>query len=219
LPDDCEGYRVLEVSGLGCLRGERRLFAGVSFSLRPGGLIWIQGGNGSGKTTLLRTLCGLTPAMAGEVRWGGEPIRKLGEDYRRELAYIGHANGLKEDLSAAENLLAAAHLAGQQASRAEVAGALQGIGLAGREHLPVKFLSQGQRRRAALARLRLAHSRTLWLLDEPFNALDAHAVAGMRQIMEQHLAQGGMIALTTHQEVAIQATDAQALRLDEGSAG
>jgi heme exporter protein A len=211
---------VLEVSGLGCLRGERRLFAGVSFSLRPGGLIWIQGGNGSGKTTLLRTLCGLTHAMAGEVRWGGEPIQALGEDYRRELTYIGHANGLKEELSAEENLLIAAHLAGQQASRAEVAGALQGIGLAGRERLPVKFLSQGQRRRAALARLRLAHPRTLWLLDEPFNALDAHAVAGMRQIMEHHLARGGMIALTTHQEVAIQAADAQTLRLDaEGIPG
>jgi heme exporter protein A len=210
---------VLDVSGLGCLRGERRLFAGLSFSLRPGGLIWIQGGNGSGKTTLLRTLCGLTPAMAGEVRWGGEPIRKLGEDYRCELTYIGHANGLKEDLSAEENLLIAAHLAGQPASRAEAAGALHGIGLAGREHLPVKFLSQGQRRRAALARLRLAHPRTLWLLDEPFNALDTHAVAGMQQIMENHLSRGGMIALTTHQDVAIRAIDAQTLRLDEDRAG
>jgi heme exporter protein A len=206
---------VLEVKGLGCLRGERRLFAGVSFRLAPGGLIWIQGGNGSGKTTLLRTLCGLTPAMAGEVRWQGEPIRKLGEDYRRELTYIGHANGLKEDLSAQENLLAAAHLAGQPVNRSEVAEALHGIGLAGREHLPVKFLSQGQRRRAALARLWLAQPRTLWLLDEPFNALDIHAVAGMRQIMENHLSQGGMIALTTHQDVAIRATDAQTLRLDE----
>jgi heme exporter protein A len=210
---------VLEVSGIGCLRGERRLFAGVSFSLRPGGLIWIQGGNGSGKTTLLRTLCGLTHAMAGEVRWGGEPIQTLGEDYRRELTYIGHANGLKEDLSAQENLLVAAHLAGQPVSRAEVAGALHGIGLAGREHLPVKFLSQGQRRRAALARLRLAHPRTLWLLDEPFNALDTHAVADMGKIMENHLAQGGMIALTTHQDVAIRAADAQTLRLDEEVAG
>jgi len=205
---------VLEVSGLGCLRGERRLFSGVSFSLRPGGLIWIQGGNGSGKTTLLRTLCGLTQAMAGEVRWRGKTIQALDEDYRRELTYIGHANGLKEDLSAQENLLVAAHLAGQPASRAEVAGALHGIGLAGREHLPVKFLSQGQRRRAALARLRLAHPRTLWLLDEPFNALDTQAVAGMRQILENHLGQGGMIALTTHQDVAIQAADAQTLRLD-----
>jgi heme exporter protein A len=205
---------MLEVSGLGCLRGERRLFAGVSFSLRRGGLIWIQGGNGSGKTTLLRTLCGLTHAMAGEVRWGGTPIQLLGEEYRRELTYIGHANGLKEDLSAQENLLVAAHLVGQQVSRAEVVVALHGIGLAGREHLAVKFLSQGQRRRAALARLRLTPPRTLWLLDEPFNALDTHAVAGMRKIMENHLSRGGMIALTTHQDVAIQAADVQTLRLD-----
>jgi heme exporter protein A len=152
------------------------------------------------------------------VRWGGEPIRKLGEDYRRELTYIGHANGLKEELSAEENLLIAAHLAGQSVSRAEVAGALQGIGLAGREHLPVKFLSQGLRRRAALARLRLTQPRTLWLLDEPFNALDARAVETMRQVMENHLSQGGMIALTTHQDVALRVADAQTLRLDEGIA-
>jgi heme exporter protein A len=211
---------VLEVSGLGCVRGERRLFAGVSFCLGPGGLIWVQGSNGSGKTTLLRTLCGLTPAMAGEVRWHGETIRKLGEDFRRGLTYIGHANGLKEDLSAEENLRLAARLGGQPASRSDVADALHGVGLAGRERLPVKFLSQGQRRRAALARLRLAQPGTLWLLDEPFNALDARAVAGIRQIMESHLSRGGMIALTTHQDVALQAADVQTLRLDaEGIAG
>ena len=205
---------MLEVNGLGCLRGERRLFANVSFALKPGGLLWIQGGNGSGKTTLLRTLCGLTHAMAGEVRWRGEPIQTLGEDYRRELTYVGHANGLKEDLNAQENLLVTARLASQPASRSDVTRALHGIGLAGREHLPVKFLSQGQRRRAALARLRLAHPRLLWLLDEPFNALDIHAVADMQQLMEGHLAQGGMIALTSHQEVGIRTSDTQMLRLD-----
>lgn len=205
---------MLEVIGLGCLRGERRLFGGVSFRLAPGGLIWIQGSNGSGKSTLLRTLCGLTQAMAGTVRWRGETIQTLGEDFRRELTYIGHANGLKEDLSALENLRIAAQLAGNSVSREAGVEALQRSGLAGREHLPVKFLSQGQRRRAALARLRLAHPRTLWLLDEPFNALDVGAVADMRHIMENHLARGGMIALTTHQDVAIQATDVQALQLD-----
>jgi heme exporter protein A len=205
---------MLEVAGLGCLRGERRLFGGVSFKLKPGGLIWIQGGNGSGKTTLLRTLCGLTQAMAGTVRWRDETIHALGEDYRRELTYIGHANGLKEDLSALENLRVAAQLAGQPVSREAGVEALQGSGLAGREHLPVKFLSQGQRRRATLARLRLVNPRTLWLLDEPFNALDTRAVEDMRHIMENHLARGGMIALTTHQDVDIQAADTQTLRLD-----
>jgi heme exporter protein A len=205
---------VLEIINMGCLRGERRLFGGVSFRLAPGGLIWIQGSNGSGKTTLLRTLCGLTQAMVGEVRWRGEPIQDMGEDYRRELTYIGHANGLKEDLSALENLRIAAQLAGHAVGTAAVVAALQASGLAGREHLPVKFLSQGQRRRAALARLRLAHAHALWLLDEPFNALDTHAVADMRQLMENHLERGGMIALTTHQDVAIQAADAQTLWLD-----
>jgi len=162
----------------------------------------------------LRTLCGLTQAMVGEVRWRGEPIQGMGEDYRRELTYIGHANGLKEDLSASENLRIAAQLAGHAVAPEAVVAALQGSGLAGREHLPVKFLSQGQRRRAALARLRLAHAHALWLLDEPFNALDTHAVADMRQLMEAHLERGGMIALTTHQDVAIQAADAQTLWLD-----
>lgn len=205
---------MLEVSGLGCLRGERRLFSGVSFTLKPGGLVWIQGGNGSGKTTLLRTLCGLSYPMAGEIRWHGETLQAMGEDYRRELTYIGHANGLKEDFSALENLRISAQLAGQPVGVEAAVTALQGSGLGGREHLPVKFLSQGQRRRAALARLRLAHAHTLWLLDEPFNALDVAAIADMRQLMENHLAHGGMIALTSHQEMVVRATDSQTLRLD-----
>ena len=208
---------MLEVSGLGCLRGERRLFKGVSFKLKPGGLIWLQGGNGSGKTTLLRTLCGLSQAMAGEIRWCDQLVATLGEEYRRELMYIGHANALKEDLSALENLRISMQISGQSFDPKEILFALQSGGLGGREHLPVKFLSQGQRRRAALARLRLAVSRPLWLLDEPFNALDVAAVADMKDLMEKHLAQGGMIAMTTHQEVAIQSSDAQTLRLDGGS--
>ncbi len=204
---------MLEAAGLGCLRGERRLFGNVSFRLDPGGLVWIQGGNGSGKTTLLRTLCGLTPAMAGEVRWRGGPIRAQHETYRREMIYIGHANGLKDDLSAQENLRIAAQLAGQPVSPEAATQALQDAGLAGREQLPLKFLSQGQRRRAALARLRLVPARPLWLLDEPFNALDAGAVADMRKLMERQLDAGGMIVLTTHQDVGIETADAQIVRL------
>ncbi len=213
MPDKLEDRSALEAAGLGCVRGERRLFANVSFQLDPGGLVWVQGGNGSGKTTLLRTLCGLTQAMTGEVRWRGESIRSQAEAFRRELIYIGHANGLKDDLSAQENLLIAAQLAGQPVSSEAAARALQEAGLAGREHLPLKFLSQGQRRRAALARLRLAPIRPLWLLDEPFNALDTVAVADMRQLMERHLERGGMIVLTTHHDIGIQSADAQIVRL------
>ncbi len=212
-----EGHFVLEVNGLGCLRGERQLFKGVSFKLKPGSLIWLQGGNGSGKTTLLRTLCGLTQAMAGEIRWCDQLVVTLGAEFRRELMYIGHANALKEDLSALENLRISMQISGQSFDPEEILFALQSGGLGGREYLPVKFLSQGQRRRAVLARLRLAVSRPLWLLDEPFNALDAAAVADMKDLMEKHLAQGGMIAMTTHQEVAIQSSDTQTLRLDGGA--
>ncbi|MEQ1661065.1 MAG: cytochrome c biogenesis heme-transporting ATPase CcmA [Thiobacillus sp.] len=205
---------MLEVDGLGCLRGERRLFGNVSFNLKPGGLIWIQGGNGSGKTTLLRTLCGLSSPMVGEVRWHGKTLTASGEDYRRAMTYIGHANGLKEDLSALENLSIVARITSQPVSHEAAMAALRDSGLAGREQLPVKFLSQGQRRRAALARLRLPQPRALWLLDEPYNALDTGAIESLRHVMQTYLAQGGMIALTSHQDVAIQAADSQTLRLD-----
>lgn len=204
---------LLEVTGLGCLRGERRLFGDVSFQLDPGGLAWIQGGNGSGKTTLMRTLCGLTPVMAGEVRWRGRLIQSQSEDYRRELIYIGHANGLKDDFSAQQNLCMAARLAGQPVDAEAATRALRDVGLTGREYLPLKFLSQGQRRRVALARLRLEPDRPLWLLDEPFNALDSQAVSDMQWLMERHLEGGGMIVLTTHQDVPIRARNVQTLRL------
>lgn len=205
---------MLEVDDLGCLRGERRLFGNVSFNLKPGGLVWIQGGNGSGKTTLLRTLCGLSSPMVGEVRWHGKTLSASGEDYRRALTYIGHANGLKEDLSALENLSIVAQIGGQPIGHETAIAALRDSGLAGREQLPVKFLSQGQRRRAALARLWLPQPRALWLLDEPYNALDAGAIEALRGVMQTHLTQGGMIVLTSHQEIAIQSADNQTVRLD-----
>lgn len=203
----------LDVSRVGIVRGTRRLFGNVTFRLEPGGLVWIQGSNGSGKTTLLRSLCGLAPVMSGDIRWRDIPIARQPESYRRELIYIGHANGLKEDLSALENLRIAAELAGQTIGREMASHALQDAGLAGREHLPLKFLSQGQRRRVALARLWLVPARRLWLLDEPFNALDAAAVENLRALMERHLGNGGMIVLTTHQDVDILADDTQIVRL------
>ena len=196
---------MLEVSNLACTRGERTLFRGVSFKFEPGALLHVAGANGSGKTSLLRLLCGLGAPDTGEVRWRGETIRALREVYWREVVYMGHANALKDDLSAKENLLVACMLAGRTATGEAVSDALKAFGLAACEHLPVRALSQGQKRRSALARLALSRPASLWILDEPFTALDTAALALTRTLIESHLEAGGMVVLTTHQEVAIAA--------------
>jgi heme exporter protein A len=166
---------MLEADNLECVRGERRLFAGVGFRLQEGELLNLQGSNGSGKTSLLRMLCGLLPPAAGEIRWRGEAIGKLGEDYRRELCYLGHHNAIKEELTPLENLLTSAAWPTKTLERRRSTGCPRTVGLAGREELACRYLSQGQKRRVALARL-VKERRPLWLLDEPFVALDAAAV-------------------------------------------
>jgi heme exporter protein A len=196
---------VLEAIALECERSGRTLFRGLDFGLRAGELLRVAGANGSGKTSLLRILCGLLAPSAGEVRWKGEPIRSLREDYSRQLVYLGHAPAVKGDLTAAENLSIACALAGLAASEAQVQAALAGVELAAAD-VPVRRLSQGQRRRAALARLCLSAAATLWLLDEPFTALDAQGMELMRGLFAQHLARGGAIVFTTHQDPGIGAT-------------
>lgn len=203
---------MLEVSGLECVRGERRLFAGVGFRLDGGELLSLQGRNGSGKTSLLRMLCGLSPAADGEIRWRGEAIGRLGDDYRRELCYLGHHNAIKDELSPLENLLASAHLAGESLDAGEALDALERVGLAGREDLACRYLSQGQRRRVALARL-CHERRALWLLDEPYVALDAAAIELVAGLIGAHLQRGGLAVLTTHQPVAVAAATVRELRL------
>jgi heme exporter protein A len=188
---------VLEAANLECVRGGRKLFRALSFAVQGGGLLRIAGANGSGKTSLLRILCGLLAPTQGEVRWKGEPIRRLGEEYSRELLHIGHAPGLKDELSAAENLDIACTLAGAAVSAREVHDALAGFELSGEK--AVKQLSQGQRRRAALARLALSGSVPLWLLDEPFAALDAAAVEIVEQLLRRHAESGGAVVYSTHQ--------------------
>ena len=196
---------MLDVSGLECVRGDRRLFKDICFSLRPGGLLQVHGPNGSGKTSLLRILCGLLAPAGGEVRWRGENIRALGEEYCGELLYIGHANAVKDELTPAENLMVACTLAGMHIGKTQVGDALCRLGLAGYEELPVKVLSQGQRRRVALARLVLSAALPLWIVDEPFTALDTDAVEEVKTLIAQHLARGAAVVLTTHQEVEITA--------------
>lgn len=202
---------MLEVSNLECVRGDRRLFAGMSFSVKPGELLHVQGANGSGKTSLLRMVCGLVAPVQGDICWGGENIRTLREDYFREMTYLGHLSGIKEDLTALENLRILMGLAGGDGAAAVDEGtlvtALDQMGLAGREDLPAKVLSQGQKRRVALARLVLCglapHKTRLWILDEPFTALDVAAIAVVQALLSQHLHNGGMIILTTHQDLDV----------------
>lgn len=194
---------MLEATDLKCVRGNRALFRSLSFSLRGGELLRVAGVNGSGKTSLLRILCGLLPPTDGEVRWRGENIRTLGEDYFGQLLYIGHANAVKDELTPAENLMVACTLAGMHVGKASVGDALCRVGLAGYEDLPVKVLSQGQRRRVALARLALGATLPLWIVDEPFTALDADAVAEVQALISEHVARGAAVVLTTHQEVEI----------------
>ena len=204
---------MLEARELEATRGDVVLFRGLSFSLAPGALLHVGGANGSGKTSLLRALCGLFLPSAGEVRWNGENIRTLREEYWKHLAYVGHANALKDDLTAEENLAVGCALAGTTVSAAQSRSALEGFGLGARARLPVRALSQGQRRRAALARLALSETLPLWVLDEPFAALDAAAVDLVRSLAGQHLAGGGMVVITSHQEVGIAAATQSAISL------
>lgn len=203
---------MLEADNLECVRGERRLFAGVGFRLEAGELLYLQGRNGTGKTSLLRMLIGLLPPEAGEIRWRGEPIRVLAEAFRADLCYLGHHNAIKEELTPLENLLAAAHLAEEDLSVDDAIDALEQVGLAGREDLPCRYLSQGQKRRVALARL-VKEQRPLWVLDEPFVALDTAAVEWLAGIIAAHLQRGGLTVTTTHQQVHIPAGAIKELRL------
>jgi heme exporter protein A len=194
---------VLAVHDLQARRGRRALFSGLSFAAEGGRLVRVTGPNGAGKTTLLRMLVGLTTPTAGEVRWRGEPIGAQREGYHRELLWCGHAASLKDDLTAIENLRAMSLLAGDALDAPQARAALAEAGLAGREQLPARVLSAGQRRRVLLARLPLAAARTLWVLDEPFNALDVAATQWLSDLLRAHLARGGMVVLTSHQAVPI----------------
>lgn len=195
---------MLEAVQLECVRGERTLFAGVSFRLGDGEMLYLQGKNGSGKTSLLRMLCGLAPAASGEIRWRNEPIDQLGDEFRSELCYLGHHNAIKDELTPLENLLSSARLAQESLDEDAALEALERVGLLGRADLACRYLSQGQKRRAALARL-VHEKRALWVLDEPYVTLDKAAIAVVAGLVGAHLQRGGLAVLTTHQTVAVPA--------------
>ena len=195
---------MLEAAELECERGGRTLFRSLSFALQPGELLRIAGANGSGKTSLLRILCGLLAPTAGRVRWNGNDIARAREDYTAELVYLGHAAAVKDDLTAPENLSIACAIAGDPVDEQAVRVALERFEVP--QKLPVRRLSQGQRRRAALARLALAGERMLWLLDEPFTALDVQGITVLKDLIEKHTARGGAAVFTTHQDAGVPAT-------------
>jgi heme exporter protein A len=195
---------VLEAKELECERGGRVLFRGLSFTLEGGEALRVAGQNGSGKTSLLRILCGLLSPSQGKVCWSGSDIAALREEYSAQIVYLGHAPAVKEDLTAAENLEIACRLAGNPQPPKAVSNALAQLGLPDAHQLTRK-MSQGQRRRAALARLALSASVPLWLLDEPFSALDSSGIAILGRILEAHLGRGGAVAFTTHQDAGLAA--------------
>jgi len=209
---------MLEARQLECTRGERRLFHELSFRLGRGQLLRVAGANGSGKTSLLRIMCGLLAPSAGELRWRGQPIRAEREEYSRNLVFIGHLNALKDDLTALENLQIVAALGGMSTESGRMLAGLERFGVAHCAELPTKVLSQGQRRRVALARLALTPAVPLWILDEPFSALDVGAVAELERLLAAHLKADGMVVLTTHQEVQVVAHAVLRVDLDAHAA-
>ncbi len=194
---------MLEIVDLECVRGDHLLFTGLNFSVNKGELLHVKGANGSGKTSLLRMVCGLAQPESGSINWTGTKISKLGEEFRAELTYIGHLNGVKDELTVLENLNISTMLSGVSHSEAALVDALEKMGLGERIDLPAKVLSQGQRRRVALARLLLSKTG-LWVLDEPYTALDIAVIGVLQQVIAQHLQRGGMALLTTHQNVDIE---------------
>ena len=190
------------VSNLSCARGDKRLFSGVSFSLQPGQWLHLEGNNGVGKTSLLRLVCGLSALEEGEITWNNQAVSKDPQTFTANLAYLGHQLALKDDLSPLENLQTDAAIVGHQLTASDAKQALAQMGLRGRENLPVRVLSQGQKRRTALARL-LVSSAKLWVLDEPFVALDTMAQNALSEVINAHLTKQGMVLLTSHQAVSL----------------
>jgi len=192
----------LEVEGLACHRGGRPVFADLSFSLAPGELLVLTGPNGSGKTTLLRALALLVPAERGTIRWQGADVAADREAWCTSLGWLGHLDGLKADLTVRENLVVARRLRAEAPDDERIDDALAAFELASLARRPVRTLSAGQRRRAALARV-VSSDAALWLLDEPLNALDAESQAALHVIFEGHLDAGGLVIAATHAPLRI----------------
>jgi heme exporter protein A len=193
---------VLQARALTCVRGERQLFAGLDLQLNSGECLHVRGANGVGKTSLLRLLTGLSKPESGEILWKHHSIQEDPKQYHRELLFLGHRDALKEDLTALENLEMYASLDDISITQEQALSSLWRFGLRGREDLPVQYLSAGQKRRVLMARMAIHHAK-LWILDEPFNALDVDAVQALQNLITEHLEIGGLVVLTSHQEIQV----------------
>lgn len=195
---------MFEALNLSCVRDERTLFSGLSFTVEPGEMVQIEGRNGAGKTSLLRILAGLSSPDAGEVRWQGINTRRQRDVFHQQLLYLGHLAGVKSVLTAFENLafyLSVNSLSVNAKADADaIYLALENVGLLGYEDVTVAQMSAGQQRRVALARLWLSDA-PLWILDEPLTAIDKQGVSTLIALFEHHVKQGGMVLLTTHQDL------------------
>ncbi|KRV70129.1 cytochrome C biogenesis protein CcmA [Aeromonas veronii] len=194
---------LLQVNNLSCVREDRTLFEHLSFSVALGDLVQIEGPNGVGKTSLLRLLTGLSQPFAGEVCWNGENIRHCRDEYHANLLYLGHQPGVKAALTPFENLKFYQQLHHPQQTETDLWQILARVGLAGFEENPTGQLSAGQQRRVALARLWLSQKAALWILDEPFTAIDKQGVKVLEQLFLEHAERGGMVILTTHQDLTL----------------
>lgn len=207
-----QGYS-LQANELSCIRDDWTLFENLSFTLCDGQALLLEGRNGSGKTSLLRLLCGIRQPDAGDICWQGEDIFSLGSDYHVHVTYVGHKDGVKRDLTARENLTLARGM-GVPNEAIDIDAALDQVELSGLEDTPARNLSAGQQRRLALARLLVTRS-ALWILDEPFTSLDSHGITLVERLFAEHLAEGGMLAVTSHHPV--QLSEAEIVRINLSS--
>lgn len=210
----------LTVRNLACIRNDRLLFHSLNFSLNPGEVLHVQGANGVGKSSLLRILCGLLEPAQGEIFWQGQLTSEDFTVFRRDLAYLGHKLGLKERLTALENVQLFfddkpnrnQDKKNSFLSISNVETVLEKLGIAALKNQFCETLSAGQKQRVALARL-LARNAPLWLLDEPFTAVDAAGIAELESLILEHVQQGGLVILTSHQPINVKGLTLQQLHL------
>ena len=192
---------ILEAHDLKCVKGSTELFSNVHLELQSGEALVVEGSNGSGKTSLLRILCGFNYPADGEITWNGESVEGH-ESYQQQISYIGHASGVKLDLTVIENLVFAQRLVGSDRTEAEIKEIIRAVGLFKQRNILTRKLSAGQKRRVALARLQL-EERQLWILDEPLTALDRDFVTEFEMVLKNHLEQKGMLIVTTHRKLKL----------------
>ena len=209
---DSDRNTLLETTDLSCSRGDRLLFEDLAISIRAGEVVQIHGPNGSGKTTLLRILCGLQPPTGGRIRWRGRNVSPGTPELRTDIQYIGHAGGVKLDLTPRENIDVAIAL-GARRTGTTAGAALSRLEIDRFGDIPLRTLSAGQRQRVALARL-LTCAGALWVLDEPFTALDAHGVATVDWMLHEHVEAGGAAVITSHHPVALGKVTPRLVRID-----